>query len=72
MRWHLARNYGVYAELFKRQNKSRTSESMAKVIEIFKECSADGSVKKAEEERLHFHDWMSIYCVSQISPETIT
>ena len=44
-------DYALYAELFKRKgDRSRTKESLSKAIEIFKECGADGYLKKAEKE----------------------
>jgi predicted ATPase/class 3 adenylate cyclase len=51
MMWHLGRDYAVYAELFKRkENQSKAKENLSKAIEIFKDCGADGWVKKYEEE----------------------
>jgi tetratricopeptide (TPR) repeat protein len=49
--WSLGRDYGLYAELFKRKgDRSKVRENLGKAIEIFKECGADGWVKKYEEE----------------------
>ncbi len=51
MRWHLARDYALYGELFKRKGDRVTSkEQLGRAIEIYKECGADGWVTKAEEE----------------------
>jgi class 3 adenylate cyclase/tetratricopeptide (TPR) repeat protein len=51
MMWHLGRDYALYAELFKRkENQSKAKENLSKAIEIFKDCGADGWVKKYEEE----------------------
>ena len=51
MMFNLARDYGLYAELFKRKgNLSRVKESLNKAIEIFRECGADGWVEKAKNE----------------------
>ncbi|MGD8228864.1 MAG: hypothetical protein PVH82_13640 [Desulfobacteraceae bacterium] len=49
--WYLGRDYAVYAELFERkENQSKAKENLSKAIEIFKDCGADGWVKKYEEE----------------------
>jgi class 3 adenylate cyclase/tetratricopeptide (TPR) repeat protein len=51
MRWHLARDIAVYAELFKRKGqKDKAKEQLGRAIDIYKECGADGWVTKAEEE----------------------
>ncbi len=51
MRWHLARDIAVLAELFKRKgDREKAREQLGKAIDIYKECGADGWVKKAEEE----------------------
>ena len=51
MMWYLARDFTVYAELLKRKGeKPKAKENLIKAIEIFKECGADGWVKKTEEE----------------------
>jgi tetratricopeptide (TPR) repeat protein len=51
MMWCLANDYALYAELSKRQgNKSKAEENLSKAIDILKECSADGWVKKYERE----------------------
>jgi len=51
MRWHLGRDFAVYAELFKRKgNQSKAKENLNKAIEILKECGADGWVEKYEKE----------------------
>jgi hypothetical protein len=49
--WFLGGDYALYAKLFKRKgDKSKTKENLNKAIEIFKECGADGWVKKNEKE----------------------
>ena len=49
--WSLGGDYAFYAELFKRKgNHSKAKENLAKAIDIFKECGADGWRKKYEEE----------------------
>ena len=49
--WFLARDYALYAELCNRKGaKSKAKESLRKAIEIYKECGADGWIKKAEKE----------------------
>jgi Tfp pilus assembly protein PilF len=51
MRWHLARDYALYAEIFKQQADPKLAgENLNKTIEIFKECGADGWVEKYEKE----------------------
>jgi tetratricopeptide (TPR) repeat protein len=51
MRWKLARDYALYAELFKRKEDfPKAKENLTKAIEIFKECRADGWVEKYEKE----------------------
>jgi class 3 adenylate cyclase/tetratricopeptide (TPR) repeat protein len=51
MRWHLASDYALYAELVKRKvDLVKAKESLSKALEIFKECGADGWVKKYEKE----------------------
>jgi tetratricopeptide (TPR) repeat protein len=51
MMWYLGRDYALYAELFKRKRKpSEARESLKKAISIFRECRADGWLKKAEKE----------------------
>ncbi len=51
MRWHLARDYAVYAELFKRKgDKEKARQQLGKAIDVYKECGADGWVTRAEEE----------------------
>lgn len=51
MMWHLAMDYALYAELFKRKgDQSKARESFGKAIEIFKECGSDGWVDKYEKE----------------------
>jgi len=51
MKFHLGRDYAVYAELFKQKgDKGKAKEQRGRAIDIYKECGADGWVKKAEEE----------------------
>jgi tetratricopeptide (TPR) repeat protein len=51
MMFHLGKGYALYAELFRRKgDKSKDKENLYKAIEIFKECGADGWVKKYEKE----------------------
>jgi class 3 adenylate cyclase/tetratricopeptide (TPR) repeat protein len=51
MRWHLAGDIAVYAELFKRKgDREKAREQLGKAIDIYKECGADGWVTRAEEE----------------------
>jgi len=55
MRWHLAADYALYAELVKRKGDlAEAKENLTKAVEIFKECGADGWVKKYEEELASF------------------
>ena len=51
MMLHLGRDHALYAELFKRKgDRSKFQEHLGKAIELFKDCGADGWLKKAEEE----------------------
>ncbi|MGD9239902.1 MAG: adenylate/guanylate cyclase domain-containing protein [Desulfobacterales bacterium] len=51
LRWFLASSYALYAELFRRKgDQSKVKAKLAKAIDIFKECGADGWVKKYEKE----------------------
>jgi tetratricopeptide (TPR) repeat protein len=51
MKWFLARDYTLYAELMKRKgDKSKARENLDKAIQIFKECGSDGWIKKHEKE----------------------
>ena len=51
MMWHLARDYALYADLFKRTGDLQKAKgNLSKAIEIFKECRADGWVDKYEKE----------------------
>jgi class 3 adenylate cyclase/tetratricopeptide (TPR) repeat protein len=55
MMFHLGKGYTLYAELFKRRgDKSKAKENLSKAVRIFKECGADGWVKKYEEELASF------------------
>ena len=50
-RFSLAQDFAQYAELCKRKGDlAMAKEKLSKAIEIFKECGADGWVKKYEEE----------------------
>jgi len=50
MRWHLARDIAVYAELFKRKGDMfKAREQLGRAIDIYKECGADGWVTMAQE-----------------------
>lgn len=45
--WHLAKDYALYAELFKRRgNRTKAGENLSRAIDIFKDCGADGWVEK--------------------------
>jgi class 3 adenylate cyclase/tetratricopeptide (TPR) repeat protein len=47
----LGQDYALYAELIKRKgDRVKAKENLSKGIEIYRECGADGWVKKAEEE----------------------
>jgi class 3 adenylate cyclase/tetratricopeptide (TPR) repeat protein len=49
--FNLGRDYSLHANLFNRKGaKSKAKESLIKAIEIYKECGADGWVKKTEKE----------------------
>jgi hypothetical protein len=51
MRFHLAKDHILYAELFKRKgDRLKARGNLGKAIEIFKECGADGWVEKYEKE----------------------
>jgi tetratricopeptide (TPR) repeat protein len=51
MRWYFAKDHVLYAELFKRKgDQLKAKETLGKAIQIFKECGADGWVKKYEKE----------------------
>jgi class 3 adenylate cyclase/tetratricopeptide (TPR) repeat protein len=51
MRWHLGKDYSIYAELFKRKgDRSKAKENLNKAITILRECGADGWVEKYEKE----------------------
>jgi tetratricopeptide (TPR) repeat protein len=49
--WYLGKDYISYATLFKRKKDyARAGENIAKAIDFFKECGADGWVEKYEKE----------------------
>jgi len=51
LKWHLACDYAIYAEFFKRKGDlAKAKEKLGKALDIFKECGADGWVKKFEKE----------------------
>ena len=51
MRFPLARDYALYADLFKRKgDRLAATEQLVKAIDLYKECGADGWVAKAEAE----------------------
>jgi len=51
MMWNLARDYALYADLFKRKGElPKAQENLNKAIEIFTDCGADGWVDKYEKE----------------------
>ncbi|PQP35458.1 hypothetical protein C6A37_02405 [Desulfobacteraceae bacterium SEEP-SAG9] len=51
MMWFLAKDYFLYADLFKRKGDlPKAKENLKKAIEIFKECGADGWVERYEKE----------------------
>ena len=51
MPWDLARNYALYSEFFKKKgDHERAREQLRTAIDIFRDCGADGWVKKYEEE----------------------
>lgn len=51
MMFYLGKDYAFYAEVLKRTgDKSEAKDALVKAIEIFKECGADGWVKKTEGE----------------------
>jgi tetratricopeptide (TPR) repeat protein len=50
MVWDLGKDHTLYADWFKHKaDNSRSQEQLAKAIEIFTECGADGWVKRTEE-----------------------
>ena len=55
MMWQLAMDYVAYAAVFKhRGDQSKVLENLARAIDIFKECGADGWVEKYEKELRHY------------------
>jgi class 3 adenylate cyclase/tetratricopeptide (TPR) repeat protein len=51
MRWHLAKDYVSYADLFQHKGDlPKAKEKLTKAIDIFRECGADGWVERYEEE----------------------
>jgi len=51
MPWYLAEDYALYAEFHKQKgNQLKAKETLGKAVDIFKECGADGWVKKYEKE----------------------
>ena len=50
MRCDLGRDYTIYGEFFRRKGESsKTKESLERAIGIFKECGADGWVRRTED-----------------------
>ena len=50
-RWYLAADYVLYAKWFKKKgDPSGAREQLARAIEIFRECGAEGWVEKYERE----------------------
>jgi class 3 adenylate cyclase/tetratricopeptide (TPR) repeat protein len=55
MMFQLGKDYALYADLFKRKgDRLKTKDNLSRAIELFKECGADGWVKKYEEELASF------------------
>ncbi len=55
MMWHLAMDYALYGEMFKRKSgQSKGRKNLNKSIKIFKKCGADGWVEKYEKELASF------------------
>lgn len=51
MVFHLRRNCTLYSQLFRQEGGTfKAKEQLRKAMETYKECGADGWVKKAEEE----------------------
>jgi tetratricopeptide (TPR) repeat protein len=51
MNWHLAEDYALYADLFKRQGyQAKAKENLSKAMNIFQECGADGWVDKTKKQ----------------------
>ena len=47
----LANDYALYGDLYKRKgDRSKAQENLGKALKIFKECGADGWVKKYQEQ----------------------
>lgn len=50
-RWYLATDHALYADWFKNKGDlSSAKEQLTRAIKLFRECGADGWVKKAEQE----------------------
>ena len=51
MRFNLAQGHALYAQWYKRKgDRLKAQENLGKAIEIYRECDADGWVKKTEQE----------------------
>ena len=51
MPWHLAKDYALYADFFKKEGDTEQAcEQLCTAIDLFRECGADGWVKRYEEE----------------------
>ena len=49
--WDLGKSHALYAELLKRKGDlPGAKEKLSKAIEIYKECGADGWLKKAQQD----------------------
>ncbi len=49
--FNLGQDYALYAEVFKRKgDQSKAKENLTKALDIYKQCGADGWVKKTEKE----------------------
>jgi hypothetical protein len=50
MRWDLAMDHALYGALFQQKGDlARARVELTKAIEVFRECNADGWVKRTEE-----------------------
>ena len=57
MKWNLARDYALSADLYKRQkDKSKNKKSLSKAMKIFKECGARGWLNKNERDWSQLHN----------------
>jgi len=57
MKWNLARDYTLSADLYKRQeDKSKSKKSLSKAMNIFKKCRASGWLNKNERDWSQLHN----------------